>query len=67
MGRPAPTLAGPSNVGRGAPQKPVGPMGMSEARRYMVDLINRDRSAAGLRPVLLDEGPPSVAAMPKTC
>jgi uncharacterized protein YkwD len=27
------------------------------ARRYMVELINRDRASAGLRPVALDDGP----------
>lgn len=36
-------------------------MSMPDARRYMVQLINRDRQAAGLRPVALDEGPPSIA------
>jgi uncharacterized protein YkwD len=32
-----------------------------QARRYMVQLINRDRATQGLTPVELDEGPPTVA------
>jgi hypothetical protein len=36
-------------------------MTIPEARRYMVALINRDRRSAGLRPVELDEGPPTKA------
>lgn len=34
---------------------------VAEARRYMLDLINRDRRTQGLGPVELDEGPPTVA------
>jgi hypothetical protein len=34
---------------------------VGEARRYMVELINRDRASAGLPPVVLDEGPASRA------
>jgi hypothetical protein len=34
---------------------------LGEARRYMVQLINRDRATQGLAPVELDEGPPTVA------
>ena len=32
---------------------------LAEARRYMVQLINRDRASTGLAPVELDEGPPT--------
>jgi uncharacterized protein YkwD len=32
---------------------------LAEARRYMVQLINRDRASTGLPPVELDEGPPT--------
>jgi len=32
---------------------------LAEARRYMVQLINRDRASQGLAPVDLDEGPPT--------
>jgi cysteine-rich secretory family protein len=30
---------------------------VAESRRYMVELINRDRASAGLAPVVIDEGP----------
>ena len=36
-------------------------MTVAEARRYMVELINRDRASAGLAPVAIDEGPASRA------
>jgi hypothetical protein len=36
-------------------------MSVPEARRYMVELINRDRSSMGLAPVALDEGAPTRA------
>jgi hypothetical protein len=45
-----------------APSTPAGMLSLAEARRYMTQLINRDRATAGLAPVTLDEGPPSVAA-----
>jgi uncharacterized protein YkwD len=32
---------------------------LAEARRYMVQLVNRDRASQGLAPVDLDEGPPT--------
>jgi hypothetical protein len=35
--------------------RPPGPIGLVEARRYVVSLINRDREAAGLEPVAYDE------------
>jgi uncharacterized protein YkwD len=34
---------------------------LAEARRYMVELVNRDRASAGLAPVELDEGAPTRA------
>lgn len=37
------------------PSRPTGPMGLEEARRYVCALINRDRAAAGLPPVRLDD------------
>jgi uncharacterized protein YkwD len=36
-------------------------MTLAEARRYMVQLINRDRASMGVPPVELDEGPPTRA------
>ncbi len=50
----------------GSPSPPprAGPVRLltrEQARRYMVDLINRDRASAGLRPVELDEGASSRA------
>jgi uncharacterized protein YkwD len=41
--------------------RPTKPLTVREARQYMVALVNRDRASAGLRPVELDEGPPTVA------
>lgn len=37
-------------------------LSMGEARRFALGLINRDRATQGLRPVVLDEGPPTEAA-----
>jgi len=34
-------------------------LSLPEARRYMLQLINRDRASMGLGPVELDEGPPT--------
>src|SRR5580693_6968290 len=46
----------------GAPaQAPGAKLTLEQARRFMVDLINRDRASAGLGPVELDAGPPSRA------
>jgi uncharacterized protein YkwD len=41
--------------------RPTKKLTVAEARRYMVDLVNRDREKAGLGPVELDEGPPTIA------
>jgi uncharacterized protein YkwD len=42
-------------------ERPTKPVNVADARRYMLALINRDRATAGLRPVELDEGAPTVA------
>ena len=55
-GTAAGTKAGPSAVVR-----PANKLTPTEARRYMVRLVNRDRATAGLPPVELDEGPPTLA------
>lgn len=41
--------------------RPTKPLTIPEARRYMLQLINRDRATAGLGPVTLDEGPAQTA------
>ena len=62
-GSDAPTVAPPTPTGasasdvRGAKRK----LTPDEARRYMVELVNRDRASVGLPPVELDVGPPTVA------
>ena len=40
---------------------PSGMLTLSQARRYMVELINRDRATEHLPPVVLDDGAPSRA------
>jgi uncharacterized protein YkwD len=50
---PVPAVAGVAPTGAGAGQR----LTLAQARRYMVDLINRDRASMGLPPVQLDEGP----------
>lgn len=44
-----------------APTPPTGPLTLEQARRYMVELINRDRATEHLPPVALDEGAASRA------
>jgi uncharacterized protein YkwD len=39
-----------------------GKLTLAQARRYMLELINRDRRTMGLGPVELDEGPPTQSA-----
>lgn len=57
LSAPAPgAKSGPATVAR--PTKKLTP---AEARRYMAALVNRDRATAGLAPVELDEGPPTIA------
>ena len=41
--------------------RPTKRLTVAEARRYMLDLVNRDRATQGLGPVELDEGAPTVA------
>ncbi|HEX3344297.1 MAG TPA: CAP domain-containing protein, partial [Polyangiaceae bacterium] len=57
---PAPTAPAPlalvDGAGADGPRKRLT---LDEARRYMVQLVNRDRATAGLAPVELDEGPPT--------
>ena len=53
--------AAPARRGAGAVARPAKKLTLAEARRYMVSLVNRDRATAGLAPVELDEGPPTVA------
>ena len=50
---PGATAAGPGGAAKS--------MSIAEARRYMVELINRDRASMGLPPVELDEGAPTRA------
>ncbi|HEY1695859.1 MAG TPA: CAP domain-containing protein [Polyangiaceae bacterium] len=45
----------------GAAASPAHALTLDGARRYMVQLINRDRASMGLAPVELDEGPPTKA------
>ncbi len=46
------------------PSAPVagGKLTLDQARRYMVELVNRDRKSQGLAPVALDAGPATAAA-----
>jgi uncharacterized protein YkwD len=55
---PAPSAAAAPGAIAG-PQKSA--LSIAEARRYMLQLINRDRASMGLSPVALDEGAPSRA------
>jgi uncharacterized protein YkwD len=56
-GQPPPAAASP-----GAPASTtLTHMSIAEARRYMLELINRDRASMGLSPVALDEGAPTRA------
>lgn len=41
--------------------RPTKRLTVAEARRYMLDLVNRDRATQGLGPVELDEGAPTIA------
>ena len=60
-GNAAPVPVGP--VGSGVAATPTsGKLTLSQARRYMLELINRDRRSMGLGPVELDEGAPTQSA-----
>jgi len=42
----------------GAPAtSPAGKLTIAQARKYMLDLVNRDRASMGLGPVVLEDGP----------
>ncbi len=43
------------------PAPPAGLLTLAQARRYMVELVNRDRASEHLPPLTLDEGAPSRA------
>jgi uncharacterized protein YkwD len=48
--------AGTSGEGKRVPvERPQGPLGIDEARAYVLSLVNRDRAEAGLGPVERDE------------
>ncbi len=55
---PTPTVA-PADAG---PLPTSGKLTLDQARRYMVELVNRDRKSQGLGPVALDPGPATAAA-----
>lgn len=46
---------GKSTVTPSFSERPKGPLSLDDARRYMLDLVNRDRAEAGLSPVEMDE------------
>jgi uncharacterized protein YkwD len=54
-------IAACSPAAAAAPSKPQGLLTRDQARRYMVELINRDRATQGLAPVELDESVPTRA------
>jgi uncharacterized protein YkwD len=54
-----PPSAEPARQGEGA--APARELTIAEARRYMLELINRDRKSMGLGPVTLDDGAPTAA------
>ncbi|MBX3231648.1 MAG: CAP domain-containing protein [Labilithrix sp.] len=60
---PAPAPVASKSAEPSPPQAaaPTKPLTIPEARRYMLTLINRDRATAGLAPVELDEGAPTLA------
>lgn len=61
---PAPTMSEkpPPAPASTTVTRPGKTLTIAEARRYMLDLINRDRRSQGLPPVELDEGPAQKAA-----
>ncbi len=46
---------GPRGRASAGVQRPAGPLSLEDARRYVLDLVNRDRADEGLPPVELDE------------
>jgi uncharacterized protein YkwD len=59
---PAPKSAAGKATAPAPLERPKKPLTIAEARRYMLDLINRDRATQGLPPVALDDGPGQAAA-----
>ena len=57
----APAAGGPGAGGPAGPAASRPTMTIAEARKYMVELINRDRASMGLAAVTLDDGPPTRA------
>jgi uncharacterized protein YkwD len=49
------TGCGPRPAAGLGTEKPKGPLSLEEARRYVLDLVNRDRAEEGLLPVELDD------------
>jgi uncharacterized protein YkwD len=60
-GSEASAITPPAPANPGDPRAPKRKLTPDEARRYMVELINRDRATVGLAPVELDPGPPTAA------
>ncbi len=60
-GTEPPTIRAPVTQNPRDPRPPKAKLTPDEARRYMVELINRDRATQGLAPVELDLGPPTLA------
>jgi uncharacterized protein YkwD len=57
---PAPSTSPPA-VASACPVPPARTLTLAQARKYMVELVNRDRATEHLPPVVLDEGAPSRA------
>jgi uncharacterized protein YkwD len=49
----------PTHLAAPRPEPTTRRLGLADARRYMVQLINRDRATLNLAPVALDEGAPT--------
>ena len=53
---PAIPATGPRHAtGAGPVERPVGPINLEAAGRYVLDLVNHDRAEAGLSPVEWDD------------
>lgn len=48
-------VASPKAAASGPP--PAGKLTIAQARKYMLDLVNRDRASEGLGPVVMEDGP----------
>ncbi len=58
----APVATAPVAPAAEASGAPAGKLTLDQARRYMLELVNRDRKSQGLGPVALEPGPATVAA-----